>query len=151
MYKLFTSILTPQQIDKDHMRFSQRLPNIITQLPWDAFGIDAFSILPRYATTLSEQLTQTRKNPNPLGDIYQVKYIANKYGRIEYLPLLKYQACSKSTTTKISYILKKNFNIHLYSINIIFPLNKSSLYEDWYKSPFYCDLTPPKIQQNKNS
>lgn len=107
MYKLFTSILTPQQIDKDHMRFSQRLPNIITQLPWDAFGIDAFSILPRYATTLSEQLTQTRKNPNPLGDIYQVKYIANKYGRIEYLPLLKYQACSKSTTTKISYILKK--------------------------------------------
>ena len=150
MCELFTSILTPQQINKDHMRFPQRLPNIITQLPQDAFGVDAFSILPRYATILSEQLTQTRKNPSPLGDIYQVKHVANKYDRVEHLPLLKYQACSKSTTIKISYILKKNFKIHLHSINTISPLKKSSLYEDQYKSPFYSNLTPTKDPTKKN-
>lgn len=56
-------------------------PNILTQFLWDASGMDAFSPLPRYATRLIEQLTQTLNYIGPPGHIYQglVKFKANKY------------------------------------------------------------------------
>ena len=53
----------------------------------ETFGIEAFSLLPRYATTLSK-LTHALNDPGQLGQMYQgiVKFIANKYGGVEYLP-----------------------------------------------------------------
>lgn len=65
----------------------------------ETFGIDAFYLLPRYTTTISEQLIQTVNNQSPLGNIYQglVQFIVNKYGGVEHLPLQKYQSCSHIT------------------------------------------------------
>lgn len=45
-------------------------PSLLTQLPRDIFGIKGFSLLPRYATTCSEQLTQIFIDLGPLGQIY---------------------------------------------------------------------------------
>ena len=76
--------------------------NICTQLPQETFGTEACSLLPRYATTMSEHLTQTLNDPCPLGQIYQglMKFIVTKYGGVEYLPLLKPQACVRSPTKR---------------------------------------------------
>jgi hypothetical protein len=41
--------------------------NIFNQLPQETFGTEACSLLPRYATTMSEHLTQTLNDPCPLG------------------------------------------------------------------------------------
>lgn len=103
------------KLDKLLIRFTKTIciipkcsPNIINQLPRDTFGIKTFSFLPRYVATLSKQLTQTLNDPYTLGNFYHglVKYIVNKYGGIEHLSHLKYQACSKSPTTTSLHILK---------------------------------------------
>ena len=84
-------------------------PNILAQLLCETFGIEAFSLLPRYAITLSKQLTWTLNDPSPLSQIYQgiVKFRANKYGGAEHLPHLLYQVCSRLPTTRSLFILKK--------------------------------------------
>lgn len=55
--------------------------NILRQLLWVAFGIETLSLLPQYAITINDQLTQTLNDLDPLADIYQgiVKFIGNKY------------------------------------------------------------------------
>ena len=102
-------------------------PYILAQLYREIFSIEAFSLLPRYATTLSKQLIQTLNDLRTLGKIYQaiVRFIVNKYGGVEHLSQLMYQACSKSQTVGSLYILRKYFNIHLDSIDTIFPFNNS--------------------------
>ena len=81
-------------------------PNILAQLPHQTFNIEVFSTLPRYVTTLNEQLTHTLNDPSPLGHIYQriLKFIANKYGGVEHLPRFKFRMCSRSPTNISLYI-----------------------------------------------
>lgn len=47
---------------------SLRTPHIFTQLPRETFAIEAYSLLPIYATPLSEQLTPMVNNPRQLGE-----------------------------------------------------------------------------------
>lgn len=86
---------------------------------------------------LSEQFTQTLNHPGPFKQIYQgmVKFIVNKHGDAKYLPLLKYQACTRSPTTKALYILNIHFNID--SIDTTFPFNNSLLHQDWHTNMFH--------------
>ena len=58
------------KLTKSLCNLTNSTPNIFTQLPCNAFGIETFSLLPKYTTTLSEQLTQTLNDLGPLGQIY---------------------------------------------------------------------------------
>ena len=55
-------------------------------IPLQTFNIEAFSLLPNYATTLYKQLTHTLNDPNPLGQIHQgtVKFIASGVHSLVY-------------------------------------------------------------------
>ena len=63
-------------------------PDILTQLPHNQIEIYAYSLLPKYTTTLVVQLLQTPNEPGQFGAINQglVKYIIVKYNDVEYLP-----------------------------------------------------------------
>ena len=96
-----------RKVDKLNIKLTKvicKLPlstlNNFTQLPRETFGIKVYSFLPRYATSLSKQLTQTLNDLGQLGQIHQglVKYVASKYGCVKYLPLLKHQACARLPT-----------------------------------------------------
>ena len=59
-------VLNIHKLDKHLIKLTKSIynilrdsPNILTQLPQDAFEIGVFSLLPQYASTLSEQVTQT--------------------------------------------------------------------------------------------
>ena len=107
-------------------------PNIFIQLPQYTFKIKTFFILPTYATTFNKQLIRTSNNPILLGNIYQglVKFIINKYNEAKYLPLLKYQVCSRSPISRVLYTLKTHLHIHIKFLNTTFPLNNSFVHED---------------------
>ena len=68
-------------------------PNIITQLPHDMFGIEAFSLKNIYLRCIGEQLQNPLNDKGRLGIIYRslIHFILAKHGEAKNIPKIKYQ------------------------------------------------------------
>ena len=83
--------------------------NIITQLPHDLFGLEAFSLKNAYLRCISEQLRNALNDPRRLGIIYKglIQHILAKYRGEEDIQRIKYQDCTRSPTTRTLFLMKK--------------------------------------------
>lgn len=116
--------------------------NILTHLDIKDLGINTTSILPNYLTCISKQLAQALNEPWQLRKVYQglTKYIATKYDGSLNLPKLKYQACSRSFTTKILFPLEREFGIHIDAQDKTFPFQQTPLEIQWHSNSQYASL-----------
>ena len=98
--------------------------NIITQLPQDLFGLEAFSLKNAYLRCISEQLRNALNDPGRLGIIYKglTQHILAKYGGGENIPRIKYQDCIRSPITPTLFLMKHEGGAHLKSIEPNFEL-----------------------------
>ena len=83
--------------------------NIITQLPHDLFGLEAFSLKNTYLRCISEQLRNTLNDPGRLGIIYKglIQHILAKYRGAKNIHRIKYHDCIRSPTTRTLFFMKK--------------------------------------------
>ena len=83
--------------------------NIITQLPHDLFGLEAFSLKNAYLRCIGEQLRNALNDPGRLGKIYKglIQHILAKAGGAEDIPRIKRQDCIRSPTTRTLFLMKQ--------------------------------------------
>jgi hypothetical protein len=83
--------------------------NVITQLPHDLFGLEAFSLKNAYLRCISEQLISALNDPGRLGIIYKglIQHILAKYGGAENIPRITNTDCIRSPTTRTLYLMKR--------------------------------------------
>lgn len=83
--------------------------NIITQLPHDSFGLQAFSLTNAYLTCIGTQLQAALNDPGKLGTIYRglTQYTLAKYGGAQNIPCLKPTDCYRSPSLVHSTSLKQ--------------------------------------------
>ena len=91
--------------------------NVVTQLPHDMFGLEAFSFKTGYLQCIGEQLLNDLYDKGRLGKIYKrlVHYILAKYGEAKNLPRIKSLDCYRSPITRTFILLKTEGKIHLKS------------------------------------
>ena len=96
-------------IQKKICGLSKCTPNIVTQLPHDMFGIEAFSLKNAYLRCIGEQLCNALNDKDKLDIIYRglTHFILAKYGGAKNIPKIKHQDYIKSPTTKILFLIKK--------------------------------------------
>ena len=89
-------------IQKKICGLSKCTPNMVTQLPHDMFGIEAFSLKNAYLRSIGEQLHNALNDKGRLGMIYKglTRYILTKNGGAENIPRIKHQDCMRSSTTR---------------------------------------------------
>ena len=109
--------------------------NIITQLPHDLFGIEAFSLKNAYLRCIGEQLQHALNDIGRLGKIYTglLQFILATFGGAEEIPRIKYHHCVRSPITRTLFLLKKEAGGHLKSTIDNFMFNTSPLENDWMK------------------
>ena len=74
---------------------SKCTPNIVTQLPHDMFGIEAFSLQNAYLRCIGQQLRNVLNDKGTLGIIYKglTHFILAKHGGAANIPRIKHQHC----------------------------------------------------------
>ena len=109
--------------------------NIVTQLPHDMFGIEAFSLKNTYLRCIGEQLRNVQNDKGRLGIIYRglTHFIIAKYGGVENIPRIRHQDCMRSPTTKTLFLIKKVGGAHFRSTIDNFPLKATPLEQIWYQ------------------
>ena len=102
-------------IQKKICGFSKCTPNIVTQLPHDMFGIEAFSLKNAYLRCIGEQLRNALNNKGRLRIIYRglTHFILVKHGGVENIPRIKHQDCIRSPTMRTLFLIKKAGGAHL--------------------------------------
>ena len=107
--------------------------NVITQLPHDLFGLEAFSLKNAYLRCISEQLRNALNDPGRLGIIYKglIQHILAKHGGAEDIPRIKYHDCIRSPTTRTLFLMKMEGGVHLKSIEENFQLHMTELELEW--------------------
>ena len=82
--------------------------NVITQLPHELFGLEAFSLKNAYLRCIGEQLEKTFNDQGRLGIIYKglIHHILAKYGGAEEIPRITQQDCIRSPTIRTLFLLK---------------------------------------------
>ena len=102
-------------IHKKICGLSKCTSNIVTQLPHDMFGIEAFSLKNAYLRCINEQLRNTLNDKGRLGIIYRglTHFILAKHGGAKNIPKIKYQDCIRSPTTRTLFLIKKIGGTHL--------------------------------------
>ena len=90
-------------------------PNIITQLPHNMFGIEAFSLKNAYLRCIGEQLQNALNDKGRLGIIYKglTHFILAKHGGAANIPRIKHQDCIRSPTTRTLFLIKRAGGAHL--------------------------------------
>ena len=123
--------------------FSKYTPNMVTQLPHDMFGIDAFSLKNAYLRCIGEQLQNALNDKGRLGIIYKglTHFISAKHGGAENIPRIKHQDCIRSPTTRTLFLIKKTSETHLCSNIDNFPLKATPLEQIW------CQLSITQLPQ----
>ena len=118
-------------------------PNIVTQLPHDMFGIEAFSLKNAYLRCIGEQLRNALNDKGRLGIIYRglTHFIQAKHGGAENIPRIKYQDCTRSPTTRTLILIKKTRGAHFQSNIDNFPLKATPLEQIW------CQLSTIQLPQ----
>ena len=107
--------------------------NVITQLPHDLFGLEAFSLKNVYLRCISEQLINALNDHGRLGTIYKglIHHILAKYGGAKDIQRIKYQDCIRSPTTRTLFLMKKEGGAHLKNIEANFQLHSTELEQEW--------------------
>ena len=118
-------------------------PNVVTQLPHDMFGIEAFSLKNAYLKCIGEQLQNTLNDKRRLGIIYRglTHFILVKYGGAKKIPRIKHQDYIRSPTTRTLFLIKKARGAHLRSQIDKFPLKATPLEQIW------CQLSKTQFPQ----
>ena len=105
-YSFYTvphSLPTIIKLDKNIIAIQKKIcglpkckPKIVTQLPHDMFGIEAFSLKNLYLRCIGEQLRNVLNDKGRLGIIYRglTHFILAKHGGVENIPRIKYQDCT---------------------------------------------------------
>ena len=108
-------------------------PNIVTQLPHDMFGIEAFSLKNAYLRSIGEQFRNALNDKGRLGIIYRglTHFILAKHGGAKNIPRIKHQDCIRSPTTRTLFLIKKTGGAHLRSNIDNFPLQATPLEQMW--------------------
>ena len=122
-------------IQKKNCGLPKCTPNIVTQLPHDMFGIEAFSLKNAYLRCIDEQLRNALNDKGRLGIIYRglTHFILAKHGGAENIPKIKHQDCTRSPTTRTFFLIKKAGGAHLRSKLDNFPLKTTPLEQIWYQ------------------
>ena len=94
-------------IQKNICGLSKCTPNIVTQLPHDIFGIEAFSLKNAYLRCIGEQLRNALNDKGRLGIIYRglTHFILAKNRGAENIPRIKYQDCTRAPTTRTLFLI----------------------------------------------
>ena len=119
------------------------IPNIVTQLPHDMFGIEAFSLKNAYLRCIKEQFQNALNDKGRLGIIYKglTHFVLAKHGGAENIPRIKYQDCIRSPTTRTLFLIKKVGGAHLQSNIDNFLLKATTLEQIW------CQLSTIQLPQ----
>ena len=107
--------------------------NIATQLPYDLFRIEAFSLQNAYLRCIGEQLQNALNDKGRLGKIYYglTQFILAKFGGSKEISRIKYHHCVRSPITRTLFLLKHEAGVHLKSTINSFLLNPSPLETAW--------------------
>lgn len=91
------------------------IPNLATQLPYELFGIEAFSFKNVYLQCIGQQLQHELNDHGQIGTIYRslINYILEKHGRALNIPRITFHNCTRSPITRILFIHKMLACIHL--------------------------------------
>ena len=118
--------------------------NVITQLPHDLFGLEAFSLKNAYLRCISEQLRNALNDKGRLGIIYKglIQHILSKHGGAKEIPRIKYQDCIRSPTTRTLFLMKTEGEVHLKSIEANFHLHQTELEKEWKTTTELPHLNP---------
>ena len=140
-YAVAFSLPTINKLDKIITRLHKSIlgvpcsiPNVTTQLPYENFGLGAFSLHNAYLRCIREQLIDALNDPRKLGIIYQrlTKFITAKIGGVQHISRITKQSCVQSPITHMLYLLKKVVGAHIRSINKDLPLQRTQLEELWF-------------------
>ena len=82
---------------------------MITQLPQEMFGIEAFLLKNAYLRCIWEQLKNALNDKDKLGTIYKglTHYILAKHEGAKNIPRIKHHDYNRSPTTRTIYLIKK--------------------------------------------
>jgi hypothetical protein len=107
-------------------------PNVMTQLPHNMFGLEAFSHRNAYLRCIGE-LRDALKYTGQLGIIYQglINYISTKHGGAQNIPRITPQSCVRSPITRTLFLLKQVASTHIRKNHDNFPLTSTSLENVW--------------------
>ena len=104
-YAVPYSLPTIKKLDKKIIGIQMKIcglpnctPNVVTQLPHDMFGIEAFSLKNAYLRCIGEQLRNALNDTNKLGIIYRglVHFILANKGGSQNIPKITQQDCIRS-------------------------------------------------------
>jgi hypothetical protein len=107
--------------------------NVITQLPYELFGLEAFSLKNAYLRCIGEHLRNAVNDQGRLGIIYKglIDHILAKYGGAEKIPRITQYDCIRSPTIRTLFLLKTEGGIHLKTTNENFQLHMTKLEQEW--------------------
>ena len=134
-YAIAFFLLTIHKLDKIIIKLqksicglSKSFSNVTTQLPYNLFGLNAFSLRKSYLRCIGEQLRDILNDPGILGSIYQglTNYIFSFFGGFKN-PNISPPTCIQSPTICTIYLLKTLRCIHLCNKMDSFHQNKTPL------------------------
>jgi hypothetical protein len=107
--------------------------NIMTQLPQNMFGLEAFSLRNAYLRCIGENLRNALNDHGRLGIIFQglTNYIFAKNGGAQNIPRITQQACIRSPITRTLFLLKHIARTHIRSNKDGFLLSPTQLETIW--------------------
>jgi hypothetical protein len=139
-YIVAYSMPTINKLDKILIRLQKsicRMPNstsnIMTQLPQNMFGLEAFSLRNAYLHCIGENLRNTLNDLGRLGIIFQglTNYIFAKNGGAQNIPRITQKACIRSPITRTLFLLKHTAGTHIKSNTDSFLLSPTQLETIW--------------------
>jgi hypothetical protein len=139
-YIVAYSMPTINKLDKILIRLQKSIcgmpkstPDILTQLPQNMFGLEAFSLRNAYLRCISENLRNALNDIGRLGVIFQglTNYIFAKNGGAQNIPRIIQQACVRSPITHTIFLLKHIAGIHIRNNKDGFILSPTQLETIW--------------------
>jgi hypothetical protein len=139
-YTVAYSMPTINKLDKILIRLHKSIcgmpkstPNIMTQLPQNMFGLEAFSLRNAYLHCIGKNLRDALNDSSRLGIIFQglTNYIFAKNGGAQNIPRITQQACVRSLTTRTIFLLKHIAGTHIRNNKDGFILSPTPLETMW--------------------
>jgi hypothetical protein len=139
-YTVAFSLPTINKLDKILIRLQKDIyglpkssPNVMTQLPHNMFGLEAFSLRNAYLRCIGEQLQEALNDTGRLGTIYQglTNYVFAKNGGAQNILRITKNACVRSPITRTLFLLIHIAGTHIRSTHPYFPLSPTQLETSW--------------------
>jgi hypothetical protein len=139
-YSVAFSLPTINKLDKIIIRLHKSIygiprsaPNVMTQLPHNMFGLEAFSLRNVYLRCIGEQLRDALNDKGRLGIMYQglINYIFAKNGGAQNIPRIIKQAYVRSPISRTLYLLRHVVGTHIRKNQDDFLLSPTPLETEW--------------------